>query len=791
MVHRLQVFSLLVFLLFCLGWRTAVAQTQNPVVLTNEQDQYPLGPHLEILEDPDGTLTIEDVTSPEIAAQFVPNQEEAPGFGFTDTVYWARFQVQNKADANTNWLVLFDTDVFFIDYYFPAENEFGYEVVSTGSARPFHTRDLPTGHFLFRLPIPPQETETVYMRFESKGTIILSLSIWSESAYFQHERTELIINSFFYGILFILAAYNFVIFIFLRDNSYLFYTLFFGTILLGMMGLDGFGDQYIWTNQSIIAAAADRSFIVLSFTFALLFSTSFLQTKEYTPRLHKIMIGIALAILIMLGLQFIWFRETAVLHIIFLLASCISMIAAGAIIWRKGYAPARYFLLGWLVVIVGFVIFILTLIDVLPWLSFTDSIMRLGLVILAFVLSLGLADRINRYRRETETAQRLRRTRNELTAILDVSRDMTSTIDLQTLITLTLNQVERVVDYNATSIHLISGDELDMIGYKLRNLSNLVPPYRLNYKEIPPFRSMIENQQGIIIPDIQAEPDLIEILNANSEEEFQIPDYVHCFLVVPLILRNNAIGIMFAVSLQADVYDSQALNVMQSFANQLAVAIENAQRYEEAQETAVTEERNRLARELHDSVTQSLYSANLFAEAGRETVESGDTQGASHYFSRIGSTTQQALKEMRLFLYELRPPDVEGDGLVDALQRRLDAVEKRAGVEARLILDGDIEFPDEVNDQFFRISQEALNNVIKHAEADEVTVYLQANGSIGVKVVDNGRGFDLNEVDQKGGLGLQSMQERAAQIDAHFIIHTAPGEGTTIQVEVKKNDDQV
>ena len=209
-----------------------------------------------------------------------------------------------------------------------------------------------------------------------------------------------------------------------------------------------------------------------------------------------------------------------------------------------------------------------------------------------------------------------------------------------------------------------------------------------------------------------------------------------------------------------------------------------------AAQFSIAAQRTQIAQDLHDSVTQSLYSANLFAEAGRETAEAGDVRGASHYFSRIGDTTQQALKEMRLFLYELRPPDVVEDGLVDALQKRLDTVEKRSGMEARLRLDGSTTFPEEIGDQFYRIAQEALNNVVKHAEADEVNVFLRAdNGIMGLEIVDNGRGFDPEKADQAGGMGLQTMRERAAQINGRFNIDTAPGQGTSIQVKIDRNDD--
>lgn len=618
------IITILVAILFVSATTPASGQDEDPpnslslpyfqegeIVLVDSQRQYPIGLHMEILEDKENEWTIEDVTSPEISAKFVPSMEESPGFGFTDSTYWIRFRVRNEASSDTDWLLLYESVAFFVDYYLPAASGEGFDVIHTGSALPFDTRDVPVGQFVFQLPITPQESETIYMRFVSDGSLILSLTVLSDGKFAQQALRQQVVNGILYGVLFILAIYNLVLFFTLHDRSYLYYVLFFGTMLIGIMALDGFAAQYLWPNQGPFAAISTRLFIVMSFAFALLFSISFLRTKEYAPRLHKVMIGLAITIFALLGLQFIWFRETAVIHAFLMLVSCTIMIIAGVLVWRKGYYPARYFLFGWLVVLIGFIFFVLTLVDVISLIGLSDSILRLGLIVLALVLSIGLAERINAYRQEKEKAQ-------------------------------------------------------------------------------------------------------------------------------------------FAVAAQ----------------------------------------RTQIAQDLHDSVTQSLYSANLFAEAGRETAEAGDVQGASHYFSRIGGTTQQALKEMRLFLYELRPPDVVEDGLVDALQKRLDTVEKRSGMEARLLLDGSTNFPELIGDHFYRIAQEALNNVVKHADADEVTVYLRAdNGIMGLEIVDNGRGFELAEASLKGGMGLQTMQERAAQINGRFSIDTAPTQGTSIKVEIDGNDD--
>jgi signal transduction histidine kinase len=121
---------------------------------------------------------------------------------------------------------------------------------------------------------------------------------------------------------------------------------------------------------------------------------------------------------------------------------------------------------------------------------------------------------------------------------------------------------------------------------------------------------------------------------------------------------------------------------------------------------------------------------------------------------------------------------------VDALQKRLDAVEMRSGTEARLLLEGTSNFPPGISDQLYRITQEALNNVLKHAQADHVTVYLRAEeGMIDLEVADDGCGFDLEQAGN-GGMGLRTMQERAETINGRFTIHSQPGEGTSVKVEV-------
>ena len=205
-----------------------------------------------------------------------------------------------------------------------------------------------------------------------------------------------------------------------------------------------------------------------------------------------------------------------------------------------------------------------------------------------------------------------------------------------------------------------------------------------------------------------------------------------------------------------------------------------------AEQLAVLQERNRLAHELHDSVTQSLYSLTLFTEAARHMAEEIGQESLEQYIQQIGIMGQQALKEMRLLIYELRPPELEREGLVHALRKRLEAVEGRAGVEARLMADEFVKLPRDVEQELYRIAQEALNNALKHAAADSVIVYLhQSNGSLEMEIVDDGVGFNPEVIPDRGGMGMKSIRDRAEGIDGSVFILSQPGEGTSVKVTVQ------
>jgi signal transduction histidine kinase len=282
--------------------------------------------------------------------------------------------------------------------------------------------------------------------------------------------------------------------------------------------------------------------------------------------------------------------------------------------------------------------------------------------------------------------------------------------------------------------------------------------------------------------------DVADYFDSDSPRQMylsHLKERYHALLAVPLTVKDNVYGGIVLYYPEPRQFSAEEIDLAVSFANQAALAIENTRLFAQAEQAAILEERQRLARDLHDSVTQSLYGVTMFAEAAARLLESGETAVASGHLREVRETGQEALQEMRLLLFELRPPILEKEGLAMALQIRLETVEGRSGLETEFETDGVAGLPPDVEEGLYRIAQEALNNTLKHAHAQKVTAYLGQKGDrVILEIADDGLGFDPTMAQGKGGLGLEGMEARAAAIGGRLIIKSHPEQGTMVRVEV-------
>ncbi|MDI9549588.1 MAG: GAF domain-containing sensor histidine kinase [Chloroflexota bacterium] len=272
----------------------------------------------------------------------------------------------------------------------------------------------------------------------------------------------------------------------------------------------------------------------------------------------------------------------------------------------------------------------------------------------------------------------------------------------------------------------------------------------------------------------------------EQAQVYQWPADLTALLALPLYVNGGIIGVLDVVN-KAGGFTEEDVRVMSVFANQAAMAIEHARLQRQAEQLAVLEERQRLARELHDSVTQSLYSVTLYANAAALALAAGKGEVAAGYLSELQETAREGMRDMRLLIFQLHPPVLEAEGLVAVLQTRLAAVEDRAGLQTQFRVEGERRLPIAIEEDLYWIAQEALNNVGKHAAAQHVTVHLHFTAaSVRLEVIDDGVGFDLQAVrsEGRGSGGLRSIAERTERLGGRLTHESGPGEGTRLVVEV-------
>ncbi len=260
---------------------------------------------------------------------------------------------------------------------------------------------------------------------------------------------------------------------------------------------------------------------------------------------------------------------------------------------------------------------------------------------------------------------------------------------------------------------------------------------------------------------------------------------IQSHICVPLKVKDKIIGVMSAASDRPEAFDQSDEIILQTLANQTSVAIENVRLHEQEKRIAIVEERQRLGRELHDSVTQSLYGITLYSQAAAGHLAMRHYGQVDKYLDEINETSREALAEMRLLIYQLRPPVLEKEGLLAALQARLAAVEGRAGLNTDLKTDLTDRLPIAIEEGLYHIAQEALNNALKHSHARSVHVsLLQNRGIICLEIEDDGSGFEVASSYQEGKMGLLDMEQHASELGGRLTIDSGPGKGTRIRVDI-------
>lgn len=940
------------------------------LVLTDQQGEYPLGRYFDILEDPGGELTIEDVSSPEYAPRFVRSQVAVPNFGFTDSAYWLRLQLRNETSLTNQWLLEANfPNLNYIDLYSPSEQG-AFIKKESGGLRKFETRDLPFYHVVFKQPLATRDAQTIYLRVESGGAMTLAFTLWSPEAFTVEKTLDMLWNGLFFGSLLMILGYHLVLLFSLREVVYFYFILVLASSILFTATYEGIADQFLWTGLSQEKLYFLVITMSLMFMALLKFSDVFLEQKTHNPRIHRLFyLFIGVWALMLAIVPFFSFGFMANLASILFIITPAFAVLAGFYSWRKRHRPAAFYLASWFGFLLGIILFDLVRLGLLPSTLFTEKFYQIGLIWLALLWSVALADRINLLKAQTEEANlALSKSESRLSQILEglplgvvvFERDQRSSyINKRTSEILsnprrgiepdpssgrTLAQainhfsfrvagtdqpypiedmpITRALQGDPASVDDVEADLIDrrvpieiwanpikdgsgsveqvvvafqditarkraeaelqeyrnhleqMVAKRTEELSDINEHLHqemaerlllevLLHKRIQWLSAINRAHQWISGPadlelafqDLSAtivrhlgasrvlislweeqndrikavyrdittdsprtvssatglretDPSLYEeiqqgrlmFLTADQGQAFldRFGELTHNeepppILLAPMKTRRAVIGLL-AFGLPQERFEDlseEEVDLFERIALDLADLVDDASLLEKAQALAANEERNRLARELHDSVTQVLFSASLVAEV-LPRLWKRDPETAERSLAELQTLTHGALAEMRTLLLELRPAAVVKSPLSELIAQLTEAITSRSGLQFQLFLEKIPALPEDVHVSFYRIAQEGLNNVVKHARASLVTVSLHARqdrsstagrwrGEVSLVIGDDGVGFPVDD-ESIGHMGLSIIRERARSINADVIITSQPGKGTELSL---------
>jgi len=368
----------------------------------------------------------------------------------------------------------------------------------------------------------------------------------------------------------------------------------------------------------------------------------------------------------------------------------------------------------------------------------------------------------------------------EQETLLAISHTLASTLELQP--DLILDQLRKIIEYTHGGLFVLEGTTLVTLAtHGLQQLEKSAP-IRIHLKTPENLTTLFNGYRLIRIADVWSENPQAKFLRTLLEDGAAVLlEGMQSWMWIPLAVKGRNIGGMGVAHEVRNYFTPHHADLALSVANQAAITMLNAELYGQAQALAVLEERQRLARNLHDAVNQSLFSAGLIAEVLPRLWDRDQAQ-ARRSLEDLRRLTRGAMAEMRALLAELRPSTLTDADLGDLLRLLGNAFTGRTNVPAKLSVVGEGVLPANVQVAIYRICQEALNNVAKHAEASAVDISLtHENNGIELSIRDNGLGFDP-EHSTSGHYGMSMMQERAEAVGVLLSITSRPGQGTELMI---------
>jgi PAS domain S-box-containing protein len=382
------------------------------------------------------------------------------------------------------------------------------------------------------------------------------------------------------------------------------------------------------------------------------------------------------------------------------------------------------------------------------------------------------AEMLLRERVETRT--------HEQDTLLAISNTLASTLELQP--SLILEQLREIIEYTHGGLFAVEDSMLVALGMFGTPQLEQSSSFRIHLQGPEIMAELFNRYRPIRIANVWSDnPQALLLRSLLDDGAAALLEGMQSWMWVPLVVKNRVIGCMGVAHEQSNYFTPHHANLAVSVANQAAITMVNAELYGHAKALAALEERQRLARNLHDAVNQSLFSAGLIAEV-LPRLWNQDQDLVQQSLEDLRRLTRAAQAEMRALLAELLPSTLTDSDLGDLLRLLGNALSGRINIPVDVTVDGEYVLPTEVQIAFYRVCQEALNNIAKHARASQVKINLKhEEGIIELRIHDDGQGFDSNQI-FSGHYGLRMMYERSEAVGAQLTITSRPGDGTELTI---------
>jgi len=363
-------------------------------------------------------------------------------------------------------------------------------------------------------------------------------------------------------------------------------------------------------------------------------------------------------------------------------------------------------------------------------------------------------------------------------AMLEIVQQLNRSLDLDTVLEHILTSLERVIAFDNASIILVDTKTQMIIktANRYQSESETTTAQQLTVDNFPVYQQMIRTHTPVFIPDVNASTDWVSVSGHEN---------IRSYIGVPIIVDGNVLGFLNVDKHEQGYLHEEQFKHLHAFAAHAAIAITNARTHEHQQQHAVLEERQRLARELHDAVSQNLFSISIMVQAFSTQLEKSPHQvdNLRDRFRQVEKVAHGAQAEMRLLLLELRPANMEETRLDELLHQLITGLRGRKNIDVHSDIVPTPVLPFEYKLMLYRMAQETLNNISKHADADHVAIRLSIDrGKLILVIEDDGRGFNLD--DHHLGHGLAILHERASKIGAALTIDSVIDHGTTVRIVV-------